>query len=103
MVLFEDVVELVLSILKEGEVELQVVAVIQGLPLQFAGAQRPQELRTVDRYRFLLLIALRLVAGTFLYQHLLHALQSLLENGLGPGEDHERVFIPEQDCIAVEF
>lgn len=59
--LFEDIIDIVLSLAEEGEVELETIIIVQRLPFQLARTDRVEELRAIDRDCLLLPVALRLV------------------------------------------
>lgn len=79
------------------------MAIVQRLAVELAGAERFQEVGAIDRHRFLVFLAFRLVTGALLDQYLLHPLEPLHENGLGPGEYHKRVLEPQQNCIPIKL
>lgn len=103
LVFVVDVVGFVLVVFEEGEVQLEVIAVVERLAVQFAGAERFEEVGAIDGCGLLVLLALRLVTGALLDQYFLHPLEPLHEDGLGPGEYHQRVLEPQQNRIAVEL
>lgn len=79
------------------------MAIIQRFAVELAGAEGFEEVGAIDGCRFLVLLTLRLVTGALLDQYLLHPLQPLHEDGLGPGQYHKRVLEPQQHCIAIKL
>lgn len=79
------------------------MSVIERFAVKLAGAEGFEEVGAIDGCRFLVLLTLRLVTGALLGQYLLHPLQPLHEDGLGPGQYHKRVLEPQQYCVAIKL